>query len=171
MSHDSLIGYCATLAESGIAKDSAFEGILEQMKTLIMKICRLAIVDPISPRMNLVMHPDQIGDLMFSTNTLMDKMEDRPVEVNHPMAENPRVQQIAKKVYSASQNGKPVSKNKMYQFRDDVFQAVIDKYYVEYRGGVHRNMNRELASYTWHPGCRSRGAVPSPPPVPAEMTI
>lgn len=64
MSHDSLIGYRAKLVEASIAKDSAFDVILEQTRTLITKICRLAIDDPISPRMNLVIHPDQIGDLM-----------------------------------------------------------------------------------------------------------
>jgi len=101
MGHDSLIGYRAKLVEAGIAKELAFDAILEQTKTLITKICRLAIVDSVSPPMNLVMHPDQIGDLMFS-NTRMEKMEDRPVEVNHPMAENPCVQQIAKKVPNGS---------------------------------------------------------------------
>ena len=128
MAQDSLIGYRADLVTAGVAKDAAFDVILDQVKTLITKICKLAVDDTVSPRMNLVAHPDQIGDLIFS-NTRMEKMEDRPVEVNHPKEENPRVQQIAKKVRSAFQDGKPVSKNRMYQFRDGVFEAVIDRFY------------------------------------------
>ena len=128
MAQDSLIGYRAQLVEAGISKDAAFDMILEQVKTLITKICRLAVDDTVSPRMNMMAHPDQIGDLMFS-NTRMEKMEDRPVEVNHPKAENPRVQAISKKVRCAVQDGKPVSKNKLYQFRDGVFEAIIDRFY------------------------------------------
>jgi 2-oxoisovalerate dehydrogenase E1 component len=128
MAQDSLIGYRADLVTAGVAKDAAFDVILDQVKTLITKICKLAVDDTVSPRMNLVAHPNQIGDLIFS-NTRMEKMEDRPVEVNHPKEENPRVQQIAKKVRSAFQDGKPVSKNRMYQFRDGVFEAVIDRFY------------------------------------------
>ena len=128
MAQDSLIGYRADLVAAGIAKDAAFDVILDQVKNLVTKICKLAVDDDVSPRMNLLAHPDQIGDLIFS-NTRMEKMEDRPVEVNHPKEENPRVQQIAKKVRSAFQDGKPVSKNKMYQFRDGVFEAVIDRFY------------------------------------------
>jgi 2-oxoisovalerate dehydrogenase E1 component len=41
------------------------------------------------------------------------------------------VQQIAKKVRSAFQDGKPVPKNRMYQFRDGVFEAMIDKFYID----------------------------------------
>jgi 2-oxoisovalerate dehydrogenase E1 component len=45
------------------------------------------------------------------------------------MDQNPRVQAIAKKVRSAFQDGKPVPKTKMYQLRDGIFEAIIDRFY------------------------------------------
>jgi 2-oxoisovalerate dehydrogenase E1 component len=67
--------------------------------------------------------------MMFS-NESVDKMEDREVEVNHPMEENPRVQQLAKKErFAFDANGKPFSKIKQYQLRDGIFEAVVDRFY------------------------------------------
>ena len=79
--------------------------------------------------MDLFKTPDAIEKLMFS-NQKIEKMEDRPVEVNMPMSENPRVQAIAKKErYGFDAEGKLVSKNKVFQLRDGLFEAIIDKFY------------------------------------------
>jgi 2-oxoisovalerate dehydrogenase E1 component len=74
-------------------------------------------------------HPNLIGDMMFS-NKSMDKMEDRPVEVNHPMEENPRVKQLeTKERFAFDENGKPHSKIKTYALRDGIFEAIVDRFY------------------------------------------
>ena len=79
--------------------------------------------------MDMEKYPELIGDMMFS-NESVDKMEDREVEVNHPMEENPRVQQLAKKErFAFDANGKPFSKIKQYQLRDGIFEAVVDRFY------------------------------------------
>lgn len=53
-------------------------------------------------------------------------------ELNHPLAENPRVQAIAKKVRTAvDADGKPVSKVRMYQFRDGLFEAMAHRYSID----------------------------------------
>ena len=89
----------------------------------------MAVDESISPRMDLFKTPDAIEKLMFS-NEKIEKMEDRPVEVNMPMSENPRVQAIAKKErYGFDAEGKLVSKNKVFQLRDGLFEAIIDKFY------------------------------------------
>ena len=46
-----------------------------------------------------------------------------------PMNENPRVQAIAKKERYYMKDGKPVSKNRVYQLRDGIFEAIIDRFY------------------------------------------
>ena len=52
---------------------------------------------------------------MFSATRVVDKMEDRPVEVNHPMEENPRVKQLeTKERFAFDEDGKPFSKMKQY---------------------------------------------------------
>ena len=90
---------------------------------------KLAIDDDVSPRMDLVNHPDEIADLMF-TNGHVEAFSDAKPDVQMPMEENPRVQAIAKKErWGFDSNGKPVSKNKVYQLRDGLFEAIIDRFY------------------------------------------
>jgi 2-oxoisovalerate dehydrogenase E1 component len=127
---DSLNEYRSKLVGAKVAKDDAFAEILENVKELITKACRLATDDSVSPRMNMVANPGQIADLMFS-NERVEKMEDRKPDVLMPREENPRVQQIAKKIRIGIQDGKPVSKNKVYNFRDGVFEAIFDKFYTD----------------------------------------
>ena len=66
---------------------------------------------------------------MFS-NSAIAKMDDRAPDVLMAKKDNPRVQAIAKKErFAFDKDGKPVSKNKVYQYRDGVFEAIIDKFY------------------------------------------
>lgn len=130
MAQDSLIGYKEQLKKAKVAKEDAFVEILENTRELITKAVRLATDDSVSPRMNLVANPNQIADLMFS-NERVEKMEDRKPEVLMLKEENPRVQQISKKIRVGIQDGKPVSKNKMYNFKDGVFEAILDKFYTD----------------------------------------
>ena len=130
MQQDSIVSFRNSLLGAGVSDAGKFDSILEETRELITKVCKLAIDDTLSPRMNLVSNPNAIADLMFS-NQKVEKMEDRPCDVLMPKEENPRVQQIAKKIRVGIENGKPVSKNKVYQFRDAVFEAMLDKFYTD----------------------------------------
>ena len=127
---DVLVNYKKQLIDSKVASTEAFEAIDEQVKETMTKICALAVDEEVSPRMNLVANPNEIGDLMFS-NQRVEKMEERECEVLMPKEENPRFQQLQKKVRVAVKDGKPVSKNRMYQFRDAIFEAIFDKFYTD----------------------------------------
>jgi len=128
--NDSLIEYRAKLVESNITSDNTFDEILENVKENMMKICKMAIDDNLSPKMNLVKNPDIIGNLMFS-NQHVEKMEDRPCEFLLKKEDNPRIQQLKSKIRFATVDGKPVSKNKMFQYREAIFEAINDKFYVD----------------------------------------
>jgi 2-oxoisovalerate dehydrogenase E1 component len=128
--HDSLIEYRTKLAEANVAPDSEFDGILEYTQKLITDICRFTVDKGISPYMDLKADPRAIEKLMFS-NQKIEKMEDRPCDVLIPKEENPRVKQIASKVRFGFQDGKPVSKNKVFQVRDAIFEAILDKFYTD----------------------------------------
>ena len=68
---------------------------------------------------------------MFS-NQKVEKMEDRECDVLMKKEENLQWQRVQKKVrFGLDENGKPVSKNRVYQFRDGVFEAMIDKFYTD----------------------------------------
>jgi len=118
------------LINAGIASQDEIDNINSAAKQLIFKLFKLAIDDTISPRIDLVRNPNYIGDLMFS-NQRIEKMDDRECEVLIPKEENPRVQQIRKKVRVGIENGKPVSKIKTYQLRDAIFEAIFDKFYTD----------------------------------------
>ncbi len=127
---DPLVTYRGDLIKAKIAKDEAFDAILEQVKENMTEVVRLAVNEELSPRMDLVAVPDEIEKIMFS-NQHIAKMEDRPCEVLIPdKKDNPRVQQIAKKErFGFDKDGKPVSKNKVFQVRDALFEAILDKFY------------------------------------------
>jgi len=127
---DSLVSYREQLIDAGIASREELDKILQQTKELIFETYKLAVDENISPRMDLVSNPDAIADLMFS-NQRIEKMEDRECTVLIPKEENPRVQQIKRKVRVGIQDGKPVSKVRTYQLRDAIFEAILDKFYVD----------------------------------------
>jgi len=127
--HDVLVNYEKKLVDAKIAKADDFAAMREEIRERMMKICRLAIDEEVSPRMDMKANPNLISDIMFS-NQKVEKMEDRPVDVLIPKEECPRVQKIAKKErFGIDKNGKPVSKNKVFQLRDGLFEAIIDKFY------------------------------------------
>ena len=126
---NSLDEFKRKLMEAKVAPASKFDEINQKVTELITKICRMASDEKISPRMDFVKNPHQLEDLMFS-NQKIEKMEDRPCDVFMPKEENPRVLQIAKKErFGIDASGKPVSKNKVFQYRDAIFEAIIDKFY------------------------------------------
>lgn len=130
MEQDPLEVYKRNLIEAGIAGEGEFEAIWKDTTNLITKNLKLSIDDTISPHMDVTRNPNIISDLMFS-NGRIEKMDDREPDVLMPKEENPRVKQIQKKIRTAYQDGKPVSKNRVFQFRDAVFEALIDKFYVD----------------------------------------
>lgn len=131
MAHDSLLGYRAALSKAKVASDADFEKILADARDLMAGTLRLAIDDTVSPRMNLIEKPNEIGSLMFS-NGRVEKMEDRPCDALGPKAENPHVIQNEKKArFAYDADGKPIGKNKLFQFKDAVFESVIDKFYTD----------------------------------------
>ncbi len=126
MAHDSIQGFKADLVLSGLATEADFAAIDEFVVSTITEAVRLAIDPVVSPRMSLQKTPDAIEKIMFS-NTRMPKMEDREPDLLQKREDNLRVQQIAKKErFAFDANGKPVSKNKVYQYRDALFEAVLD---------------------------------------------
>jgi len=129
--HDVLVAYKSKLVKAKIANAAEFDMIDADVTERTAKIMRLAIDDAVSPHMDVVGNPNVIEDLMFS-NTKVEKMEDRPCDVLMPKEEIPRVVSLKTKArFAYDENGKPVSKNKLYQLRDGLFEAIIDKFYTD----------------------------------------
>lgn len=126
---DSIVWFAKELVKAGVATKAELEAIKTETTELITASMKLAIDDEVSPLMDMKKDPNLIGDMMFSEQSL-DKMEDRPVEVNHPMEENPRVKSLKNKErFMFDENGKPFSKIKTYGLKDGLFEAIVDRFY------------------------------------------
>ena len=140
---DPLNTYRAQLIEAGVATAEECDAIKAHVKATNLRNFKLAIDDSVSPRMNLNANPDEIADLMFS-NGHVEAFSDAKPDVLMPMEENPRVQAIAKKErWGFDANGKPVSKNKVYQLRDGLFEAIIDRFYKDPTMVAYGEENRD----------------------------
>jgi len=129
---DSIITYGQDLVDANIVSREELDQINQEAVDQVTRALKLAADPEISPRMNLEQDPDAIGNYMFS-NESIDRMEEgREPEVNMPWHENPRVQQIVKKErFGLTPEGKPVSKNRTYQLRDGLFEAIMHRFHTD----------------------------------------
>jgi 2-oxoisovalerate dehydrogenase E1 component len=126
---DSIISYGSSLIEAGIATAGELEDIRKGTVEKLTEILRISIDDSVSPRLNPADAAEDIGTMMFSNHSV-DRMEEGTPDTLMPMDENPRVKSIkSKERFYKDKEGKPVSKAKLYQLRDGLFEAIIDRFY------------------------------------------
>jgi len=121
---DPIKTYADALVKAKAATADEVDAIRRQAQERITKTCALAADLKVSPRLPA----EDIETVMFSNQRVESFDPARAPELLHPAAENPRVQAIAKKVRSAFKDGKPVSKNQMYQYRDGIFEAIFHRF-------------------------------------------
>ena len=126
---DPIVTYRLQLIEAGLATAEECDALHAKVVEQLTNNLKLAIDDTVSPHMDLVADPDAVAKLMFSNEHVVSMDPSREPEVLMPKEENPRLVAIKKKTRTAFVDGKPVSKNRMYQFRDGVFEAILDKFY------------------------------------------
>ncbi|MBP5171751.1 MAG: thiamine pyrophosphate-dependent dehydrogenase E1 component subunit alpha, partial [Bacteroidales bacterium] len=140
---DCIVAYGKKLIEAGLAKQKDLDAIQTKVKDTIFEMYKLAIDEEVSPRMDLVKDNELLGDMMFS-NQSIDSLSTAKPDVNHPMEENPRVKSIAGKTrFYVDAEGKPVSKMKMYNIKDGIFEAIIDRFYKDASLVAYGEENRE----------------------------
>ena len=121
---DPLERFAAELKRIGAMADAEAEAIGEKTRVAMAKACRLATDLEASPRLD----SETIGDLMFSNRPRESYDEARDPELLLPHDDNPRVQALAKKSRAGIVDGKPVSKNKVFQYRDAIFEAILHRF-------------------------------------------
>ena len=140
---DPIKAYREKLILGGIASESELDAIHNTIVRRMTKICKMAIDESLSPRMDLDKNPDAIESIMFS-NEKKPSLDNRPAEMLMPKDEVPRVKDIAGKVRTAfDADGKPVSKMKRYNICDGLFEPIIDKFYEDPTLIVYGEDNRD----------------------------
>ena len=127
---DPIVAFKNKLIKGKIATENDFAIMHEQITARMTEVMKLAIDDEISPRMDLNKEPDAIASIMFSNQKVVSMEPEREADMLLPKDECPRVKEIKGKVRTATdKDGKPVSKMKMYNVCDGLFEPIIDKFY------------------------------------------
>jgi len=121
---DPINAYAKELIDSGMLTEDAIEDKQANITKAMTQACRLASDLKVSPRLA----SEKIGGLMFSKRKVDNYDPSREPELTLAAAENPRVQALAKKSRAGIIDGKPVSKNKVYQYRDAIFEAAFHRF-------------------------------------------
>ncbi|RPH68500.1 dehydrogenase, partial [bacterium] len=126
---DSILQYGQELVLNKVTGQSALEEIGIAVASEMEEILKLSINDAVSPRIDLAKTPDAIGEMMFS-NGSMDALEPGTPKTRMAIDENPRVKAIRNKErFHLDREGKPVSKARLFQLRDGIFKAILDRFY------------------------------------------
>ena len=126
---DPINTFAARLNDAGICSQADIEETQASVDEVILKAYRNAVDLEVSPRANQLNAGCLLEQVMFS-NTRVEKMDERDAETLMPMAENPRVKQLAKRSRTGlDDSGKPLPKQRCIGIRDALFEAVIDRFY------------------------------------------
>ena len=143
LKEDCIVAYGNRLVEAGVASQEELDSIQKSVKDLMYEMYKLAIDETLSPRMDLVHDNELLGEMMFS-NQSVDSLSDAKPDVLMPLEENPRVKQIAgKERFYLDKDGKPVSKMKVYNIKDGLFEAIVDRFYKDASLVAYGEENRE----------------------------
>ncbi len=125
--HDSIDDFGAYLVFNGAASTSDLDAARARAIETIERAVRIATDDAACPRVTGAF----IESVMFSNGTA-EKLADGEAELSLPAAENPRVKSLAAKArFAFDADGKPVSKNRMYQYRDALFEAMLHRFAID----------------------------------------
>ena len=124
---DAIDSYAAYLVDNGVATKPELDALRATVGEKLLSVVKLATDDKVSERVNGAF----IESVMFS-NGKAEKLDNREPELLQPLAENARVKALAGKIrYGFDADGKPVSKNKAYQYRDGLFEAMAHRFAID----------------------------------------
>jgi 2-oxoisovalerate dehydrogenase E1 component len=124
---DSIEAYGAYLIENKAVSKSEQDSLRDGIKAKLIEVVKLATDDEASPRASGAF----IESVMFS-NGKADKLDEREPEIIQAIAENHRVKALEGKArYGFDAEGKHVSKNKAFQYRDGLFEAMLHRFTID----------------------------------------
>ena len=119
--NDSIDDFSKYLIENDILKKPDIEAIQKSIHSTIYEAVKLATNDEECPRPTGAF----IESVMYSNKKELT-LDVRAPELLQAREDNPRVQSISHRArYAFDEEGKPIPKNKLYQFRDGIFEAML----------------------------------------------
>ena len=112
------------LISNGAITEADAASLKEKVTAKVSKAMKLAIDESVSPYSDI----DQIEGMMYS-NSKVEKFDDREPELLEKLEDNARVKQLKRKErYAFDKDGKPFSANKLYTYRDGIFEAMAHRF-------------------------------------------
>ncbi len=136
---DAIVSFGDYLEENKVLDSSERERIAATATERITKALKLAIDPEVSPRVS-----GQFVESVMYSNTPTDRMAEGDPEVLIPMEENPRLKSFEQKSrFAFDAEGKPVSKNRTFAYRDALFEAVLHRFYQDPTMVAYGEENRD----------------------------
>ncbi len=125
---DPINSYATYLIDNGALKAEDVQKMQDEIDARLTKVLALATNDEECPRVDA----EYIESVMLSNQHVEAFGDGETPALLEPVEDNARVKAIARKVRKTTDgNGKPVSKLKMYQFRDGLFEAMVHRYAID----------------------------------------
>lgn len=141
---DPLVEYSQKLLSAQLVSEAQLEEIHAYACRKVTKACRLAVSEQTSPRMVLTPHQG-VSQMMFN-NTVAESLPGlrRKEDVSMPLADNPRIQAIAKKSRSGiAEDGSLLKATKAVTFGEALFETIIHHFYNDHRLVAYGEENRD----------------------------
>ncbi|MGQ9809400.1 MAG: alpha-ketoacid dehydrogenase subunit alpha/beta [Armatimonadota bacterium] len=132
MQQDSIKSYGEELVKFGLCSEEDLREMEREVETRIFRAYRKAVDLELSPRADLYSVGSLLEQVMFSNQKIENLDPGRKPETLIPIEENPRVKQLAGKSRSGlDADGNPLPKGKCVALRDAIFEAILDRFYVD----------------------------------------
>jgi 2-oxoisovalerate dehydrogenase E1 component len=121
---DPIDSYAQYLVQNKVAGKGELDALRSAVVEKLSAVLRLAADEEASPRAD-----GRLIESVMLSNGSVEKREERPSEMLGDLKDNPRVKAIAGKArFAFDAEGKPVAKNKLFQYRDGLFEAMIHRF-------------------------------------------
>jgi len=128
---DPINTFAANLIDARVCTQADIDNTQAWVDKLIFKAYEKAVDLEVSPRASQKSTACLLEQVMFS-DTRVEKLEDRPAETSLPLAENPRVKQLARRSrFGLDEAGNPLPKQRCVGVRDALFEAIADRFYAD----------------------------------------
>jgi 2-oxoisovalerate dehydrogenase E1 component len=129
---DPLVHFAAGLVQTGICDQDTIDQINRTVDEFLLAACRKASDTGLSPRADLKKKFCLLESTMYSDLKIDSMDPTRQPQTLIPKEENPRVQVLATRSRSAfDPNGRRLKDSQCIGIRDALFEAILDRFYVD----------------------------------------
>jgi 2-oxoisovalerate dehydrogenase E1 component len=141
-SFDPIGRFAARLQAAGVIEDSALAEVTASTIEILERIAAVATDVDRSPRLPLLGSPEVMDKIMYASSEV-DLAGTHPVDLLQPLEENDRVKQLARRSRSGIVDGEQLSAFRAVQYRDALFEAILEHASRDDRLVIYGEENRE----------------------------